>query len=66
MKFLKTDEDIIVQHILDLDAQGFLPCLAVVKDMSDSLLAERHHDPVSQNWAKTFVGRRTELKVKFN
>jgi hypothetical protein len=30
------------------------------------LLAKRHRDPVGQNWAKTFVRRRPELKVKFN
>jgi RecB family endonuclease NucS len=34
--------------------------------MADSLLAERHRDPVGENWAKTFVKRQPELKVKFN
>ncbi|EFQ85716.1 hypothetical protein P3342_001699 [Pyrenophora teres f. teres] len=34
--------------------------------MADSLLAERHRDPVGENWAKTFVKRRPELKVRFN
>jgi hypothetical protein len=63
---LKTEEDVIVQHTLDLDARGFQPRLAAVKDMADSLLAERHRDPVGQNWAATFVKRRPELKVKFN
>jgi hypothetical protein len=38
MKFLVTEENVIVQRILDLDAQGFLPRLAAVKDMADSLL----------------------------
>jgi hypothetical protein len=66
MKLLKTEEDVIVQHILDLDARGFPPRLAAVKDMADSLLAERYCDPVGQNWAATFVKRRPELKVKFN
>jgi hypothetical protein len=37
-----------------------------VKDIADSLLAERHRDLVGQNWAKTFVRRCPELKVKFN
>jgi hypothetical protein len=57
---------VIVQHALDLDLRGFPPWLAAVKDMADSLLAERHRDPVGQNWAATFVKRRPELKVKFN
>ena len=34
--------------------------------MADSLLAERHRDPVGQKWAATFVKRRPKLKVKFN
>jgi hypothetical protein len=57
---------VIIQHILDLDAQGFLPWLAAVKDMADSLLAERYLGQVGINWASTFVQRRPEPKVKFN
>lgn len=66
MKLLKTEEEVIVQHVLDLDARGFPPQLRDVKDMADSLLAERHRDPVGQNWAATFVKRQPELQVKFN
>jgi hypothetical protein len=66
MKPLKTEEDVIVKHILDLDERGWSPQLAAVKEMADSLLAERHRDPVGQNWAKSLVKRRAELKVKFN
>jgi hypothetical protein len=65
-KLYKTEEDVIVQHILDLDLRGFPPRLAAIKDMADSLLAERHEDPVGQRWAATFVKRRPEVKVKFN
>jgi hypothetical protein len=49
MNLLKTEEDIIVQHTLDLDARGFAPRYAAIKDIADSLLAERHRDPVGQN-----------------
>jgi hypothetical protein len=56
----------IVQHILDLEARGFPPRLAAVKDMADLLLAERDQDLVGQNWAPNFVKRRPKLKVKFN
>jgi hypothetical protein len=49
MKLLKTEEEVIVQHILDLDARGFPPWLATVKDMADSLLAEQHCKLVGQN-----------------
>jgi hypothetical protein len=44
----KTEEDVIVQHILNLNLRGFPPQLATVKDIADSLLAERHKDPVGQ------------------
>ena len=63
---MKTEEDVIIQHILDLDTRGFPPRLAAVKDMTDSLLAARYQDPVGVNWASTFVKRTPELKVKFN
>jgi hypothetical protein len=65
-KLLPTEETVIVQHVFDLDLRGFPPRLAAVKDMADSLLAERHCDPVGQNWAATCVKRRPELQVKFN
>jgi hypothetical protein len=42
MKLLKTEEEVIVEHILDLCERGFPPRLAAVKDMADSLLAEHH------------------------
>ena len=66
IKLLKSEEEVIVQHILDLDERGFPPRLAAIKDMADSLLAERHSDPVGQNWAANFVKRCPKLQVKFN
>jgi len=66
MKLLLTEEETIVQYILDLAIRGFPPRLDAIRDMADSLLAERHRDPVGENWAKTFVKRRPELKVRFN
>jgi hypothetical protein len=66
MKLLKTEEDVIFEHILNLDEREWAPWLAAVKDMADCLLAERHRDPVGQNWAASFVKCRPELKVKFN
>jgi hypothetical protein len=66
MKLLKLEEEVIVQHILDLDARGFPARLAAVADMANSLRAKRHMDPVGVNWPSTFVKRQPELKVKFN
>jgi hypothetical protein len=48
LRLRKTEEDMIVQYILNLNLQGFPPQLATVKDIADSLLAERYEDPVSQ------------------
>ena len=66
MKLTKTEESVIVQHILDLDLQGFPPQLAAVKDMADLLLAARGKDLVGVNWASNFVKWMPKLKVKFN
>jgi hypothetical protein len=66
MNLSKIEEEVVFQHILDLDARGFSPRLAAVKHMADSLLAECHHNSVDQNWVANFVKRQPELKVKFN
>jgi hypothetical protein len=60
------EEDVIVQHILDLDARGFPPRLAAVKDMADLLRKERGQPSAGVNWGSTFVKRRPELQVKSN
>ena len=65
-KLRPTEEEVIVQHILDLDARGFPPRLAAVKDMANLLRKERGQPLVGVNWASTFVKRHPELKVKFN
>jgi predicted transcriptional regulator len=49
MKLLLTEEETVVQHVLNLNTRRFPPRLAAVKDLADSLLAERHRDPVGQN-----------------
>jgi hypothetical protein len=66
MALTLAEERAIVQHILDLDTRGFLPQLAAVKDMANSLLSERGSQLVSINWAANFVKRTPKLKVKFN
>ena len=66
MKLLATEEQSIVDHVLDLDARGFPPRPAALKDMADLLLAERHRAPVGPTWPKAFIKRRPELKVKFS
>jgi hypothetical protein len=66
MNLLKTEEEVIAQHVLDLDAHGFPPRLAAVADMANSLCAERCMGQVGVNWPSTFVKRQPELRIKFN
>ena len=66
MKLLTTEEETVVDYILDCDARGYPLRLPAVKDLADSLLAARHRDPVGPNWPKAFIKRRPELKIKFN
>ena len=40
-KLTKLEEEVIVDHILDLDRRGFAPTYAAVRDMADKLLAAR-------------------------
>ena len=66
MNLTPVEEEVIVQHILDLVARGFPPRLAAVGDMANSLRAERKLGQVSLNWPSTFVKRQPELEVRFN
>jgi hypothetical protein len=66
MNLTKTEEDVLVEHILDLVTRGFPPRLAAVADMANSLRAERQLGHVGINWPNTFVKRRPELTTKFN
>jgi hypothetical protein len=63
---LPTEEDMLIKHILDLEARGFPLRLLAVEDMANSLRAERCLRLVGINWAATFVQRRPELQTKFN
>ena len=40
-KLTQREEEVIVRHILDLDARGFAPTYAAVRNMADKLLAAR-------------------------
>jgi hypothetical protein len=41
-RLLDTEEEVLVRHILDLDARGFPPWLAAVEDMANSLRDARY------------------------
>jgi hypothetical protein len=62
-KLTTTEEQTIVQYILDLDSRGFAPRLCEVADMADKLLGVRGGEPVGKHWAERFVTRSDELKI---
>jgi len=44
-KLTPSEEQTLIQYIIDLDAQGFPPWIAGVKDMADLLLKTRRAKP---------------------
>ncbi|KFY28655.1 hypothetical protein V491_00357, partial [Pseudogymnoascus sp. VKM F-3775] len=62
----KTEEEVIVRYILDLDTRGFAPRIAGVEDMANLILISRGGRRVGQLWAHRFVKRQPELKTRFN
>lgn len=65
-KLTDLEESVIVQHILDLDLQGFSPRLHAVEDMANQLFANWGGGKVGKNWASNFVKHCLELKIRFN
>ncbi len=61
-----TEEETLIQYILDLDSRGFPPRISGVEDMANLLRATRHEDAVGTLWAHRFVRRRPELKTRFS
>ena len=65
-KLTTTEEQTIVQYILDLDSRGFAPRLCEVADMADKLLDAQGRKLVGKQWPKRFVTRSDKLKITFN
>ena len=69
-KLLPTEEQSLVQWILDLDRRGFPPQIIDVRRMADALLSGRGQDfpppPVGKNWISRFVNSQSELQTKRN
>ncbi|USP82162.1 hypothetical protein yc1106_09436 [Curvularia clavata] len=61
-KLTKLEEEMIVDHILNLDSRGFAPTYAAVRDMADKLLAARGAGQVGQKWPANFVKQQTKAK----
>ncbi len=68
-KLTSTEEEVLLQRILDLDTQGFPPRVAVVRETADIILATRNQQPpqtVGQNWVRNFINRHDILRTKYN
>jgi uncharacterized protein YoaH (UPF0181 family) len=52
-----TEEQVIVEHILELVARGFPLRLAAVADIANSLRAECGLGYIGLNWPSTFIKR---------
>ena len=64
-KLTNLEEEVLVQHILDLDIKGFPPWVPVVEEMANRLLATRDSPRVGTRWAYNFVNWRPELRTRF-
>ena len=69
-KLLATEEQSLVDWILDLDRRGFPPHIIDVRRMADALLAARGQNPppppVGKNWVSRFVNSQSELQTKWD
>jgi DDE superfamily endonuclease/helix-turn-helix, Psq domain len=65
-KLTDSEESVIVQYILELDARAFPPRLSGVEDMANRLLMERNAGRVGTRWANNFIKRQPELKLRFS
>jgi helix-turn-helix, Psq domain/Tc5 transposase DNA-binding domain len=60
------EEEVLIQHIVDLDNRGFSPRLKDIEDMANNILASRHGPPIGKLWAHRLVKRTPELKTRFS
>ncbi|KNG46897.1 plasma membrane calcium-transporting atpase 2 [Stemphylium lycopersici] len=69
-KLSSTEEQSLVQWILELDRRGFPHQVIDVRRMADALLAARGQDPppppTGKNWVSRFVNSQSELQTKWN
>ena len=60
-----SEENAIVQYIVELVARSFPPRLRGVEDMANQLLRVRDAPPVGKLWAHNFVTRKEELRTRW-
>jgi hypothetical protein len=69
-KLSLSEEESLVQWILDLDRRGFPPHIIDVRRMADVLLAARGQNPppppVGKNWVTRWIKSQSQLQTKWN
>ena len=67
-KLQPTEEQALVQWILNLNQRGFPPQIIDVRRMADTLLTARGQNPppppLGKNWAGRFINTQPELQMK--
>ena len=62
-KLTNLEEEVIIQHILDLDSQGIPPRKKNVEDMANRLFAARNRGRVGVHWADNFITRQPRIST---
>ena len=65
-KLTKTEEEVILQRVLDLDARGFSPCISSIEEMANLILESRGAGRVGIHWARRFIKRQLDLVTRLN
>jgi hypothetical protein len=68
-KLTETEEESLLNWILDLDLRGLAPRPETVREIADLLLKERGDNPpktVGVNWVRNFVKRHPILQARFS
>ena len=65
-KLTSLEEEVIIQHILDLDSCLFLLQISNIEDIANQLLQAQNQEHVSKNWTSNFVQQQPQLQLQFN
>ena len=68
-KLTPTEEESLLQRILELDKQGFPPRISTVREFANIILESRGVQPpltVGINWATTFIKRQDLLTTRWS
>lgn len=65
-KLTKSEEEAIIEYVIELSTRSFPPRLRGVEEMANHLLRVRDAPPVGKNWASNFVQRQPKLCTRWS